>query len=79
MHVIGRQVGADRSDAAAFNEDVGYGRFMDIAVMIVHLAAPDQELSSAGIRGHKCPRTKIFAAKKNAPAAECQTTGGLDA
>ena len=40
---VGCQIAADRDDFAVFDQDVGDRRLMDVAVMVVDLAAADQQ------------------------------------
>jgi hypothetical protein len=47
MLAVGREMGADRGDAAVCNEDIGDRRMMDIAVMVVDLPASNQQLFCA--------------------------------
>src|SRR4051794_6121855 len=43
VHTIGWQTGVDSDDVTAFDQDVGASRFMHIGVVIVDLAASNQE------------------------------------
>ena len=48
---VGREVGADRGDGVALDKNVGDGRLMHIAVVIVDLPAADQ----SSFRRHSHP------------------------
>ena len=39
---LGREVHPDRNDIAAFDQDVGNGRVMDVAVVVVDMSTPHQ-------------------------------------
>jgi hypothetical protein len=47
MLAVGREIGTDRSDPVGVNKNIGDRRMMDIAVMVVDPAAPDQQLFRA--------------------------------
>jgi hypothetical protein len=42
MRAVGGKIGADRKDLVVFDQDVGERRLMDVALVVVDLAAPDQ-------------------------------------
>ena len=43
--VVGREIGADRDDVAVLDQDVGDLRLVDVAVVVVDLAAADQQFA----------------------------------
>ena len=42
VHAVGRKIGADRNDLVVFDQDIGDRRLMDVALMVIDLAAADQ-------------------------------------
>src|SRR5262245_25368036 len=50
LRCVRREIGTDRSDGVALDQDVGDGGFVDVAIVIVDLSAADQRSFTCHLR-----------------------------
>ena len=76
---VAREVRSDRDDIAALDQDVGNRRVVDVALMVVDLSTPNQQLCRAChdvksllIDCRLARRALLWLATGNTPAATCR-------
>ena len=62
VHALAGEIGTDRGDRVAFDQDIGERRLMDVAFMVIDLAAADQRCFRRHAQSIEMPVASIGAA-----------------